>query len=84
MRFTLEKREGYVVRACGSDVDPTRDELHIITMDNAFDVGLTFGDRVELEFPGGSYSAERIVPAVVVGTLAKVKGGEERWTGHPE
>lgn len=50
-------------------------EIHIITMIDAADVGLKFGDKVELDMETGPYSEDRRVEGVVVGTVTAVDVG---------
>lgn len=69
MRFDMTNRRGYVVEArVGDDV-----QLHIVTMDDAEDAGLRYGDEVELEFPGGAYTEPVRVTGVVKGVLAHIE-----------
>lgn len=65
----MEARQGYLVQ-----VGPTthETELHIITMRDAEGVGLSKGDKVELEFEGSAYTDGRRVEGTVVGTLTDV------------
>lgn len=73
MRFTLEERQGYIVRVGTFE----NEELHIVTMKDAADTGLRFKSQVELVFPGGPYTDDRRVTGTVVGTLSEVKDAEE-------